>query len=138
RREGVRDGGQVGGEMVEPVGRRLGPVALAVTTQIRGDQTPARDQGGHERGPPVRVPPVAVHEQRRRIAVASPDQAAQPTRSCPHRNRRGLRKGHVHSSRNRSSARGTTDSYPSASIAEPRSSMSHHPSYPASTSARQM
>ena len=68
---------------------------------------------------------VPVHEHDRRIGVAPPDQCANAEPVGLDDHRAGV--GHVQSASNAASARGTTDSYPSASMRGPRSSMSHQP-----------
>ena len=108
-------------EVRDRVAGRVGPRALAVAAQVGRDEPPSRDEAGNERVPPVRVPTVAVQEERRR-AVVGPHETRQ--RERPGRDADDLRKttagdgrrpaaglrAQVHSCRNRSSARGTTTS----------------------------
>ena len=124
----VLDRGQIAREVLEAVPRRLRPVALAVAAQVGRDEPPSRDEGGDERGwfvyvvPPVRVAAVAVEEQRRRVGLTPPHEAAEREPAGRHPDGRGhepSRHGggprppfhdQVQSSRKRAMARGTTDS----------------------------
>jgi len=120
--EGPEQGVEVGGEVLDAVGRRVGPVALAVAAQVRRDDPPARHECGHERIPPVRVSAVAVEEHDGRVRLAAPGERVQHEAPGTHAHRHGCEPAghgrdqrrpvgaHVHRPRKRAIARGTTRS----------------------------